>query len=339
MYFINREECTGCSACYAVCPGKCIRMEKDKEGFLYPEVDEKKCISCGKCEKVCPAINRSKSNENVKKEEAYVVCHNEQSIRRDSASGGAFTMFAQFVLQQGGIVCGAGYDDELNVVHKVCEEFDSLDELRGSKYVQSKMGDIYERIKLYLDQEKYVLFTGTPCQVEGLLRYLGRAYERLITVDIACFGVASPSLWKKYINDEEKRYKKAIINKRSRDKSQGWRNWGMLTEFNDGSKVNRVYYKDSYINVYHSYNAMRYSCYQCKFRNIFNKGCDASMADCWGIEYFAPEMDDDLGASIIFLHSEKIKNLWTQISSCVNAKKINPYRALQGNFGAWGGGK
>lgn len=335
MYFIDKADCTGCTACYAVCPGNCIEMKEDAEGFLYPEINEKLCVSCGKCSKVCPVVNKTNRMGDVK-EEAYVVCHKEQDIRVDSASGGAFTMFAQYVLQQEGIVCGAGYDDNLHVVHKVCDKFDDLGKLRGSKYVQSEIGSIYNIVKMNLENGNYVLFTGTPCQVEGILKYLGEKYERLITVDIACYGVPSSLLWEKYIKDEERRVRKQILYKKCRDKSRGWRRWGMVTECDDGSKMDQVYDDDPYIEIYHSHNAMRYSCYQCKFRNIFHKACDATMADCWGIEHFAPEMDDDLGASILFLHSDKIKKIWHEVSSCANVKRVNSYRALQGNIGAWG---
>ena len=336
MYFIDKMDCTGCSACYAVCPQKCIQMKKNNEGFIYPEIDETKCTLCNRCRKVCPVVNKIDGVVDIKKEEAYVVCHKVQSVRLDSASGGAFTMFAQYVLQQGGIICGAGYGNDLIVQHKVCDKYRELGGFRGSKYVQSEIGNIYEIIRTKLNEGKYVLFTGTPCQSEGLLNYLDKKYERLITVDIACHGVASPLLWEKYINDEEKNLKKKILYKKCRDKSRGWRQWGMVTKCSDGSMRDRVFYEDPYIEIYLSHNAMRYSCYRCKFRNIFDKRCDATMADCWGIEHFASEMDDDLGASILFLHSEKIKKLWTEISSYANVKKVNIYRALQGNIGAWG---
>ena len=338
MHFIDKIDCTGCSACYAVCPQKCIHMKKDEESFYYPEVDKEQCISCNRCSEVCPVINKTASSDGAKKEEAYIVCHKEQDIRLDSASGGAFTVFAQYVLKKEGIVCGAGYDSGLNVVHKICDKFSELEGFRGSKYVQSEMRDIHGVIKQYLNKGRYVLFTGTPCQVEGLLRYLGREYERLITVDIACHGVPSPLLWEKYIKDGERKSKKKVLYIKCRDKSRGWRNWGMVTKYDDGYKTDQAYYEDPFMEVYLSHNAMRYSCYRCKFRNIFNKESDATMADCWGIENFAPKMDDDMGASILFLHTEKIKKLWSEISSCANVKKVNPYRALQGNIGAWGGG-
>lgn len=335
MYFIDKADCAGCAACYAVCPQKCIRLKEDEEGFSYPEVDTKLCVSCDKCRQICPVLNKTDRFDDTKTQ-AYVVCHKEQNVRAASASGGAFTMFAEYVLQRGGVVYGVCYDENWNVVHKACEKYRDLDKFRGSKYVQSEMGDIYECVKNKLIKGKYVLFTGTPCQIEGLLRYLGETYERLITIDIACHGVSSISLWKKYINDEEKEHRKKIVYKKCRDKSRGWRHWGMVSVYNDGSKRDRVYYEDPHTDVYHSHNVMRYSCYRCRFRNIFNKECDATMADCWGIEHFAPEMDDDLGASILFLHSEKIRKLWPEISSCANIKKVNPYRALQGNIGALG---
>lgn len=335
MYFIDKTECTGCMACVAVCPQKCIQSVEDKEGFLYPSVNEKMCVSCGKCRKICPVVNKVHSLDDMKVQ-AYVVCHKENDIRLDSASGGAFTMFAQYILQLGGAVYGAGYDDKRNVVHKMCNKFEDLEDLRGSKYVQSGIENIYEEIKSNLENEKYVLFTGTPCQNEGLLNYLDKTYERLITVDIACHGVASPLLWEQYLKDEERRLNKHVIYKKCRDKSRGWRQWGMVTEYSDGTKLDKVYYEDLYMKIYLSHNAMRYSCYQCKFRNIFNKKCDATMADCWGIEYFAPKLDDGLGASIVFLHSDKIRRLWDQISSFATVKKVNSYRALQGNIGAWG---
>ena len=188
----ERNVCTGCGACAGVCPKHCIFMEADAEGFLYPRIDTDACIGCGLCERTCPA-SAEKTADSLK--QAYAAYHRNQDIRQSSSSGGVFTAIAQYVIQQNGIVFGARLDETMGVIHGYADTVEGLSAFRGSKYVQSEIGDAYRQAKEFLKQGRLVLFSGTPCQIGGLRSYLGKPYGNLICQDIICHGVP-----KKYIS-------------------------------------------------------------------------------------------------------------------------------------------
>ena len=192
----EKEKCVGCHACYNICPTHSISMQIDVDGFWYPVVDIEKCIHCGRCEKVCPVLKQAKRNE--EQLQIYGACSVDEDIRSQSSSGGVFSVLALHVLNKGGIVYGASFNSNFQVQHIGISSVTELDKLRGSKYVQSQIGDIYRDVKQQLRNGKMVLFTGTPCQVDGLNNFLGRTYDNLITQDIVCHGVPSPMVWEKY---------------------------------------------------------------------------------------------------------------------------------------------
>lgn len=230
----DKANCCGCSACYSACPKQCISMVEDEEGFRYPIVDKSKCFDCGLCEKVCPVLNVSNPNK-----PAYIFAFSNKSedIRLKSSSGGAFSLLAELVLSQDGVVFGAAYDNNWEVAHTYIERIEDLDMLRRSKYVQSRIGDTYKQAKTILKEGRKVLFTGTPCQISGLRHYLRKDYDNLITMDFVCHSAPSPKVWRKFLSEQYAR--KGVAGKNSvfqslkempsikginfRDKTHGWK--------------------------------------------------------------------------------------------------------------------
>ena len=198
----DKSQCCGCEACRNICPKQCILMQEDKEGFLYPEVNLADCIDCGLCEIACPVLHPAKERIPV------AVCaakHYDDNIRLASSSGGVFTFIAEQVIDEGGVVFGARFNDQWEVIHDYVETKEKLSCFRGSKYVQSRIGDTYKQVLHFLQSGRKVLFTGTSCQIVGLKLFLRKEYDNLLTVDVICHGVPSPKVWKKYLNEKQKR--------------------------------------------------------------------------------------------------------------------------------------
>ena len=196
---IDKKNCCGCSACAQICPRKCILMQEDDEGFLYPKVDKKSCIDCHLCERVCPVLNQSKPKKPLK---VYASINKDENIRLCSSSGGIFTALAEKVIAEGGVVFGARFDDKWEVVHDYVETKEDLSKFRGSKYVQSRIENCYKEAEVFLKAGRIVLFSGTPCQIAGLILFLKKSYNNLLTVDFVCHGVPSPGVWRRYLKEE-----------------------------------------------------------------------------------------------------------------------------------------
>ena len=194
----DKKKCCGCSACVQRCPKQCINFREDNEGFRYPYIDTDKCINCGLCEKVCPIINQY--NEKVPTK-VYAAINTNEKIRMQSSSGGIFTYIATKVIEEKGVVFGARFDKNWEVKHDFTENIEGLSAFRGSKYMQSRIEDNYLKVEKFLKDGRKVLFSGTPCQIAGLKRYLKKNYENLLTIDIICHGVPSPKIWRLYLNE------------------------------------------------------------------------------------------------------------------------------------------
>ena len=194
----DKSVCCGCSACVQICPKQCISLKEDKEGFLYPTVNHAFCVECGKCEKVCPELHPFEVHEPLK---VYAAKHQDDAVRKVSSSGGIFTLLADMVIDEGGVVFGACFDSDWSVVHDFTETHEGLQAFRGSKYLQSRIGNTYRQAEVFLKAGRKVLFTGTPCQIAGLKKYLHKDYENLLAVDFVCHGVPSPLVWKKYLEE------------------------------------------------------------------------------------------------------------------------------------------
>ena len=326
----TKQDCCGCGACSQICPRQCIEMKKDEEGFCYPRVDKEVCVNCGLCEKTCPILNakRDGSGKSVR-QNTYVAYHLDEKIRLESSSGGVFTALAEDVIQQGGIVFGAAFDHEYLVHHIGVENLSDLEKLRGSKYLQSRTEDTFREAKAALDQGRRVLYSGTGCQIAGLKAYLKQDYANLLTVDILCHGVPSPALWTLYLAEMEKKHGGTVRRVSFREKKPGWKNYSVSISFsNNNIEYEKCFREEPYMQMFLKNICLRPSCYQCKFKTI-NSQADITLGDCWGIEKYMPEIDDDKGISGIFVHSENGESAVSRIASSVYSQKADFQRIQQ----------
>ena len=307
LVILDKINCCGCYACANVCPKNCIVMKKDKEGFYYPCVDEKKCVGCGLCESSCPIIH--KQTIPIKEDTVgYSYINRNDDIRQKSTSGGAFYELAKSVLDKGGIVYGASFASDFSVHHIRIDHLQNLDKLLGSKYVQSRLDGIYKNVKRDLLANKEVLFSGTPCQVVALNSFLNKEYENLFCVDIICHGVPSEDVWLKYLAERKRKYRSNIQSVSFRNKKNGWKNYNMKICFDNKKVYERVFFEDPYARSFVIDITLRPSCYDCNFKGI-NRVSDITLADYWGVWDLSREMYDDKGTSFIMAHSLKGKEL------------------------------
>ena len=306
--------CSGCHTCYSLCPKQAIKMVANSEGFLYPQINNDLCINCGLCEKKCPVLNPIiKDNE---KTFAYAVINKNEEIRLQSSSGGVFTSLAENVLNQNGIVFGAKFDSDFNVIHGYTDSLEGLAEFRGSKYVQSTIGDSFKECKNFLDEGRQVLFSGTPCQIAGLKSFLGKNCDNLLCVDFICHGVPSPLLWSEYRKTLEKKFASRIMKTAFRRKDYGWKQYSLAVTFGNASEYCNTLKKDSYLKLFLKDVCLRESCYNCKYKTE-KRISDITIADFWGIQNEYPELDDDKGTSFVMTHSDKGKKIVDNLTSCV----------------------
>lgn len=308
----EKKECTGCSACFSICPTKAISMLEDEEGFIYPKIDENKCIKCGACEKICPCIKQIK-NTNFKKPKMLASWSLNEENRRTSSSGGCFFEIAKDIINQGGIVVGSAFDDELNVVHKIVDCIEALDKLKGSKYVQSKIGNCYIQTREHLNNGKMVFFVGTPCQIAGLYEFLrGKEYDNLYTSDIICHGVPSNKVYRKYLEEQEGKYNSKIKNISFRNKTYGWKKFSMKIDFENKKTYIKTLNSDLYMRAFLSDICLRPSCYECKFAKL-PRVADITLGDFWGVYNINSKLDDDKGTSELVINSKKGEELLEKI--------------------------
>ena len=301
----DKKECSGCHACYSACPKGCISMQENDEGYLYPNVNKNKCINCGICEKKCPILNNSKNNKLI----ATYGCYSKNNdIRKQSSSGGIFSLLASQVLNSGGIVFGAKYDSDFNVIHDYIENINELYKLRGSKYLQSIIGENFKIAKDFLEQGRLVLFSGTPCQIDGLNKFLGKEYKNLITVDIICHGVPSKKVWNSY--REYMNIKGDISSVNFRDKSMGWEEYSISIEYKNKFIFNQLAKDNLYMRGFVNDFYLRPSCYNCQSKGI-NRSSDITLG----------ELNDKKGTSIVLIQSKKGENLFNQIKQNIIFKQ------------------
>ena len=327
MLFLERkEDCCGCSACANICPVRCISMEPDEEGFLYPEFDEDKCVECGKCEKICPIKN---SLNNTKRNEAICARAKDLDIVKDSTSGGFFTPLAQYVLNQGGVVVGAECSENSVVEHIVVNDEKDLFKLRGSKYVQSDLKNIFSEVKIKLESEQMVCFSGTPCQISGLLNYLEKDYANLITVDMICKGVPSPKLWKKYVDYQERKYKSKIKRVSFRKKTYGYHSGTMELAFENGKKYRGSGRVDYYLKSFYKDISSRPSCYECSFKTDTHPS-DFTIFESWHASTVVPGLkDDNWGYTSALINTDKGKRLFDEIKDKYEWHSIDKEQAIE----------
>lgn len=355
MIIINeKDKCCGCAACLQRCPKNCISLVNDNEGFLYPVVDKESCIDCGLCEKVCPIINEGTPRDPIK---VFAAINTNEEIRMKSSSGGIFTLLAEQVIKEGGVVFGARFDEQWQVQLDYTETIEGIAAFRGSKYVQARTGSTYRQAESFLKQGRKVMFTGTPCQIAGLKKFLRKEYENLLTVDFVCHGVPSPLVWSKYLKERlaslgEKNSvlfssKFKDVSKRTisledisfRNKNLGWKKfsfvlYGKTRRGDSRRRENTVlfscmHYKDTYMRAFLNNLILRPSCHNCKCKEG-KSNADLTIADFWGIDNYNPNMDDDKGTSLILIYTFNGKKCFFKLNllkteECIeNARKYNP---------------
>lgn len=317
----EKSDCCGCSACVSICPQQCIHIKEDNEGFFYPEVDKNQCINCNLCQRSCPILNQSEKRLPLN---VYAAKHKDEQIRLASSSGGIFTLLAERIIDEDGVVFGARFNNNWNVIHDYTETKKGLTAFRGSKYVQSYMGNCYQKVKFFLQQGRKVMFTGTPCQIAGLKNYLRKDYDNLLTVDVVCHGVPSPKVWRIYLNEIARKggknsvlfhpisEKQEIKSINFRSKSTGWKKYSFALTLSGATAdeekntvlLSSIFIENPYMNAFLSNLNLRPSCYACPTKSG-KSGSDITIADFWGIEEVLPEFDDDKGISLILPYTEK----------------------------------
>lgn len=305
----NKENCTGCLACYNACHHNAISIAADNEGFLQPVVNSTACVECKLCERSCPVITES-ININSKQPKAYALWSTLD--RTVSSSGGAFSAFARYTISKGGVVFGAVYDENLNLHHCEAKTIEELAPMRGSKYMQSDIGDTFRKVKQYLCAGRYVLFCGTPCQIDGIKSFLRKDYDKLILLDLACHGVPSNRMFQSYKKKLEKRLGK--VKENIKIVNYGFRRckgWGKSPSFtSDNNNWYYLYGVDAlYMEAFNANAFFRKCCYSCKYSSLPRVG-DCSLADFWGIGRHGNPFRHDVmnGVSLVIVNTEKGQN-------------------------------
>lgn len=297
----EKSKCCGCTACASICPKHCISMIEDKEGFFYPEADASLCVDCGACEKVCPVLHTGEARKPL---HCYAAKNKDAEVLKNSSSGGIFSILAQYVIQvRQGVVLGAKWEGE-RVVHGAIESLEDLYKLRGSKYVQSDLRDSFKRVAAFLTDGRYVLFSGTPCEIAGLKSYLRKDYDNLITVDLACHGVPSPKVLSLYIQELKQKYGVESLHLNFKDKSSGWATYSVTAKSGDKILFSERAKENIYMKGYLHELFSRPSCHNCAFKS-FRSGSDITLADFWGIEKVLPEYKSEEGVSLVMENSRK----------------------------------
>lgn len=308
----KKNLCTGCAACYSSCNFDAINMVQNlKDGFLYPVINDNKCKGCLKCEKACPVLSKMETPA-IETPYACVAFNRNSQIRMQSTSGGVFTALAETILEKGGVVFGAAMTDDFHVKHIYVERKQDLGKFRNSKYVQSEIGETFRQCKKFLDNNRWVCFSGTPCQIKGLIFYLGKEYKNLVTIDVMCHSVPSPLIFQKYIGYQKSKGRSfdTVI---FRDKKRGYSYSNMVLS-NKGMEVFRAGSElDPWFRCFLHAHADRLSCFECRAQ-IEARVCDITLWDCWKIKELAPQFDDNKGATNCVIWTNLGKRIFREAS-------------------------
>lgn len=327
-----KDTCTGCLACVAACPTKCIQAAYDSEGFWTPQlIEPNKCINCHKCEKVCHVISRPE-RERIdkpawwKKSTAYSFKHGQEDIRAKSTSGGAMSAIAKYIMDAGGVIFASRYDGvEKKLVFASSDDY-SISLFRKSRYFESCTDGVFLQVKESLKKNRKVMFVGTPCHVKALKTFLGKEVnnDNLLTVNFVCHGVPSNQIYHQYLAKQYGITNIVNIDSRYQDKTHGWHSLFVRIELPDGSKVIPYGY-DSFHMSFIRNGYLRRSCYKCD--DLFGDAADITIGDFWGVKYLSSESDDNIGLSLVFLHTPKAEECTRVLSSHGKLEKI-PYSCL-----------
>lgn len=326
----DKSQCCGCEACVQRCPKQCITLHEDNEGFLYPLVDQTVCVDCKLCENVCPVLTPYADRKPL---QVLAAINIDEKIRMESSSGGIFTLLAESIIKEGGVVFGARFDDEWQVMLDFTESIDGLAAFRGSKYVQARTKSTYKQCEKFLKEDRKVLFTGTPCQIAGLHHYLRKDYNNLITCDFVCHGVPSPKVWRMYLDKVINGAYKTITEIKFRNKDNGWKAYNFKLTYVANNKINVISscYRDNlFMRAFLSDMILRPSCHKCNAKEGRSMS-DITIADFWRIQLYHQDMDDDKGTSLVLIHTEKGKKMidWSKIKYIIS----NYDTALSTNMG------
>lgn len=326
---VDKVLCCGCNACGDVCTHNAITFKVDMEGFWYPVIDEVKCTDCGLCDKVCPIINIEDLKKNdFNKPECYAAIHKNIEVRFDSTSGGLFSALAENMYRNGGYVGGAIYNEDFSVRHFISNTNEDLAALRSSKYLQSDTLGFYKVVKELLKNDKKVLVCGTPCQMAALRRFLRKDYDNLIIVDFICLGVNSPKVFRKYLDYLEERFQSKVIYFKAKNKELGWRSLTSKIIFENGQSYYDTKDTSLFTKGYLQTRVYcRPSCYDCRFKGL-PRISDLTVADYWGAEEtVGPELDNDMGTSLVIVNNARGKEYFKSISSKILFKEI-PFESI-----------
>lgn len=314
-----KEECIGCLNCYNVCKLGAIKLKQDELGFVCATIDDEKCVNCGACKNKCPIVQNSKKQTLIN--ECYATKNKDDGVRLKSSSGGMFYEFAKHVISKNGVVYGAALDSISNVVHERIDRIEEIGKLMGSKYVQSDIKDTYKDVKQDLEQEKIVLFTGTPCQIAALKVYLGKDYENLYLQDFVCHGVGSKKILDKHIQEVKQESKFThITNINFRDKVSGWKRFSLSIKAKEG-EYSKDLTSDNFMKTFLKNLCLRESCYKCKYKGK-NRMSDITLADFWGVDKVVNDFDDDKGVSAVIINTGKGKELFENIKNNIITIKV-----------------
>ena len=327
-YVTHKTRCTGCMACMNICPNGAIKLVESEDGFIYPEIDDKKCTRCNLCKNICP-VNKVYKNK-IESPQCYATKNKNTVDREQSSSGGMMALLAKNILKNDGVVYGATLENK-KVKHIRIDTIDDLYKIMGSKYVQSEIDYIYREVKKDLQSNKTVLFVGTPCQIEGVKAYLTKEYDNLICVSIMCHGVPSPQVFKRYLEEKEKINQAEIDNIQFRNKENGWHKYNVQYHFKNGQDEKEYFVNDIYMQGFLKNYFLRESCYNCEMRFHKKNSADLMIGDFWGIENVFPEMDDDKGISALIVNTEKGEKLFNKVKTDIEYRQTDFESILKGN--------
>ncbi len=360
IHITDKKNCCGCSACVQRCPKQCIRLEEDAEGFLYPKVDEEACIKCGLCEKVCPILNQA---DKLPVQEVLAVKNPNDEERMNSSSGGVFLPLAREVINKGGVVFGAVYDDSWEVHHVYTEKIENVYPMMGSKYLQSRIENTYKEAEMFLKQGREVLFVGSPCQIAGLRTFLrNKEYPNLLVVDFLCHGVPSPGVWRRYLAETYGGYdarqcrrqatagkntvllsslnaKSPIGDIKFRDKTEsGWKKYRFVVRQKSAFKADKnsvlssdIHYNNPFMRGFLSDIYLRPSCYECKCKNGINHS-DLTIADYWAARVTDQDFDDDKGIGLVLVNTLKGEEYFRRLNMTVRKSTLDKAHLCNGGF-------
>lgn len=326
------DTCYGCWACKSICPKSAITMVENFEGFLYPKIEETICFECKKCEKVCPALHDHCPKNRNAEPLTWAMWNKNHKIRLNSSSGGVFSALAEQFIRRNGIVFGAAFDLKWNLKHTSAQSLSEIEPLCGSKYLQSQIENSYANAKVYLQQGKEILFTGTPCQIAGLYGFLGGdKFLSLTTCEIICHGVPSPKFFSKYLSEIKKETVDRISRINFRDKSFGWENYHLTIITEQNKKKSLSHKKDYYMRIFLNNLCLRKSCATCSYSRI-PRIADITIGDYWNIKTAHPEIpNDDSGINVVLANTKKGAQAIQNISQFLEAFPSSLSKAITGN--------